>query len=247
MDLPGLALCARFAFPPNSLSLCGPSASFRQHDLRWYAQEQKLTKGTEELLSQFSTLFPYLCLIAKEARLNDAFNLKVVEAYWIGNNLTGMIKISNFVELLDLSLNLKKKIGKKDLVKINDKIALGATPHHSFHVLNIYKRTGYLDIPHTLATMDACLINWGKVVEIKNHLLTIETQPLVIKNDKLLFGTKIQRKIRSQGDNDILFSKLNLGDRISYHWGYFCQKLSGNQLQNLVYYTNLSLKFANIY
>lgn len=246
MDLSGLALCARFAYPPNSLSLCGPSASSRQNDLRWYAKEQKITKGTEELLSHFSTLYPYLCLIAKEAKLTGAFDLRVVEAYWIGNNLTGKVKIRNFVEHLDLSLNLKKKIGRNDLVKINDKIAMGATPHHSFHVLNIYKRTGYLDIPHTLATMDACLINWGKVETVDNNLLTIVTQPLIIKDDKLHFGGKILRTIRSQGDNDILFSKLNIGDWISYHWGFFCQKLTNEQLRNLVYFTNQSVKYANI-
>ena len=242
MDLTGLALCSRYSYPPNSLSLCGPD---KKKDLNWYSNSQHADKGTLEILSQFSTLYPYLSLIAQENNIIDPFYQKVVEAYWIGNKFLHQIPTTSFVTHVSDTIRLKKKIKKPDLYRIFDKITEGALPHHSFHVLNIYKRTGYLDISHTLTTMDACLINWGKVETIKKNLLTIDAQPLVIKGNILQFGKNIRRTIRSQGENDILFSKLNIGDWISYHWGYFCQKLSRSQLKNLIYYNNLSVNFAN--
>src|SRR3989338_6222486 len=242
MDLTGLALCSRYSYPPNSLSLCGPD---KKKDLNWYSIYQQADKGALEILSQFSTLYPYLILIARENKIKDPFYQKVVEAYWIGNKLLHQVPTTSFVTHLNDKIRLKEKIKRPDLHRIFDKITEGALPHHSFHVLNIYKRTGYLDIPYTLTTMDACLINWGKVITIKNNLLTIESQPLVIEGNMLQFGKNIRRTIRSQGENDILFSNLNIGDWISYHWGYFCQKLSQSQLKNLIYYNNLSVNFAN--
>lgn len=244
MSLSGLALCSRFSYPPNSLSLCGPD---KKNDLQWYAANQKTDKGTLEILSQFSTLFPYLSLIAQQNRLTDPFDLKVVEAYWLGNNLLYQIPLSRFVNHLSEGISLKKKLERKELETIFTKLTYGGLPHHSFHVLNIYKRTGHLDIPHTIETMDACLINWGKVKNILPHALIVETAPLTIINNKLTFSSTIERTLVSQGEKDILFAGLKPNDWVSYHWGYFCQKLSKDQLNNLIYYTTLSIKSANIY
>ncbi len=232
MSLTGLALCSRYSYPPNSLSLCGPD---KKSDLNWYSENQKSDRGTLEILSQFSTLYPYLTLIASENKIKDPFEKSVVEAYWIGNNLLHRIPITSFVSHLSDKIHLKAKI----------KIANGALPHHSFHVLNIYKRTGYLDIPHTIETMDACLINWGKVIKINKDFIVVNTKPLSIINNKLQFGKLKERKIIPQGEKDILLKNLKIGDWISYHWGYFCHKLTSVQLRNLVYYTNYSIKLAN--
>ena len=232
MSLTGLALCSRYSYPPNSLSLCGPD---KKSDLNWYSENQKTDRGTLEILSQFSTLYPYLTLIASENKIKDPFEKSVVEAYWVGNNLLHRIPITSFVSLLSNKIDVKAKI----------KIANGALPHHSFHVLNVYKRTGHLDILHTVETMDACLINWGKVKRINNDSLVIETKPIALINNKLEFGKLRERTVIPQGEKDVLFRDLKTGDWISYHWGYFCHKLSSLQLRNLIYYTNLSLNHAN--
>lgn len=244
MDLKGLALCSRYSYPPNSLSLCGPD---KKKDLNWYTVTQKTDKGTLEILSQFFTLYPYLTLIASVNKINDPFDKKVVEAYWIGNKLLHQIPATSFVGHLSDKIRLKEKIKRPDLYRIFDKITEGALPHHSFHVLNIYKRTGHLGILHTLETMDACLINFGKVIKMSSSSIMVETKPLRLKNNHLMFDQNMNRTIMTQGEKDILFKQLKIGDWISYHWGYFCQKLTNEQLQNLVYYTNLSVKYANIY
>lgn len=239
----GLALACRYSYPPNLLSLCGPK---KQTDLKWYAITGKTDKGTAEILSQFATLYPYLCFIAYQNNINNPFSPLVVEAYWLGNSLLNNISKRKFGYHLKDTLNLKKKIKPAELSLVLSKLDSDALPHHSFHILNVYKRTGHLDILHTVETMDACLINWGKVVEIKGNNIFVKTQPLKLINDKLTFASDMIRTIIPQGVNDERFKKLKIGDTVSYHWGYFCQKLTAIQLRNLIYYTKLSLAVANL-
>lgn len=200
--------------------------------------------GTREILSEFSTLYPYLSLIAYENKLSDPFDIRVVEAYWLGNKLLNIPKIS-FVRHLTDSIGLKKKLTRGKLNFILDKFKFDLLPHHSFHVLNIYKRTGHLDIPYTVKTMDACLVNWGRVVEILPDKLKIRTQRLKLLNDRLIWEENIERKIIPQGEKDKIFKKVIIGDLVSYHWGMLCQKLSTRQLNNIKYFTHLSLSAAN--
>src|SRR3989344_4490377 len=176
MSLDGLALCSRFSYPPNSLSLCGPD---KKNDLNWYATTQNTDRGTIEILSQFSTLYPYLTLIAQENKIKDPFDRRVVEAYWVGNDLLYKIPLSRFVTHLSDTIMLKKKLKKNNLELILSKLTNGALPNHAFHVLNVYKRTGHLDIPHTIQTMDACLINWGKIIKTQKSSIVIETRALL--------------------------------------------------------------------
>ncbi len=242
MSISGLFTCSRFAQPPNSLSLCGPDS---KKDLTFYSTTQYIDEGASNILSQFSTLYPYLSLIAKENNLRDPFDIRVVEAYWIGNSFLSKVSINHFASHLSDVLNLKKKISRKELNRTFSKLNYNAFPHHSFHVLNIYYRTGHLPIPHTLETMEACLVREGKVEQIFDSQIIIKTKPLKQKNNKLFWGESIKRTISAQDKNDILLKKIKPGDWISYHWGKLCQRLSKLQLQNLIYYTNLSLNLAN--
>jgi len=242
MDIQGLTLCSRFSYPPNSLSLCGPE---KQKDLNWYSGTLNSDKGNREILEEFSTLYPYLTLIASQNKIKDPFDTRVVEAYWLGNNLLSKVPLIPFVNHLSEKIALKKKIKKSSLEKAFIKISKGALPNHSFHVLNIYKRTGNLDILHDVESLDACIINWGKVLSVQKNEIIVDTNPLTIKEGILKFGKSRQRILMSQGYNDKLFQTVITGDWITYHWGYFCQKLSNIQLKNLIYYTKLSVNFAN--
>lgn len=242
MDLKGLALCSRYSYPPNSFSLCGPD---KQKNLKWYATTQETDQGTAEILSQFTTLFPYLSLIAYENNIRDPFDKRVVEAYWLGNSLLSRVSIRSFGRHLSDTLLLRKKLPGKKLESILVTLEDGALPYHAFHVLAIYKRTGHLDIPHTVETMDACIINCGQVIRIQSGTIVVRTKPLRYIGNKLVFGKPITRTLMTQGEKDVLFKQLKIGNWISYHWGYFCQKLTNIQLQHLIYYNNLSVNLAN--
>ncbi|MFC1626831.1 DUF6390 family protein [Patescibacteria group bacterium] len=242
MNSNGLALTARYAYPPNSFSLCGPN---KQSDLAWYSATQKITKGTKEILENFSTLFPYLTLIARYNNISDPFDPRVVEAYWIGNELLLQVPAHALGNLITDTLQIKKKITKGQMSKLTHKINKQAYPHHTFHVLNVYKRTGHDPSTHTLQTVDACIINWGKVINKSSTSITILTKPLQYINEKLIFGKQIQRVIKLQGENDVQAKHIKTGTIVSYHWGYVCNTLSQHQLLNLQKFTYHAIAHVN--
>lgn len=242
MTIDGLSLCTRFAYPPNSLSLCGPE---KQTDLYWYTRSGNADKGTIEILSSFHTLFPYLRLIAAENRILSPFDKRVVEAYWLGNQLLHAISPSSFIKHLEDDLSLKKKLPKKRLQALYTKLPFGALPHHAFHVLNVWKRTGHIDDVHSVQTMDACMINWGTVIRVLPTSLVIKTQSLRQKQDVLFLDQSMIREIQTLGKNDSRAQSVHTGDIVTYHWGRFCEKITIKQRHNLSYYTQRALIIAN--
>lgn len=242
MSHAGIALCTRFGYPPNSLSLCGPE---KQTDLSYYASTQKTDPGPIEILKAFQTLYPYLVLIAHENNIRDPFDPKVVKAYWIGNTLLENISLKTFsTHLLD-SLMLKKKLPKTESTPILEKLDSGLLPHHNFHVLNIYHRTGNIDEDHTVATMDACIIHSGTVVKKMKQSLIVETSPLILDKEELTFGKAMLRTIHPINKDDTIFSSVSIGDTVAYHWGILVSKLTKNDAANLRHYTTQALILAN--
>src|SRR3989344_4040081 len=104
----GLITCCRYAYPPNSLSLCGPVE--QTSNLSYYATNRVWDLGTKEILAQFSTLYPYLFLIAYENDLKDLYDTRVVEAYWIGNRLLNNISKKSYAAHLTDKIGLKMKL-----------------------------------------------------------------------------------------------------------------------------------------
>jgi hypothetical protein len=243
MNLNGLSFCARYAFPPNSLSLCGPEN--KKSELKYYSSNLYTDNGLSEILSHFSTLFPYLKLIAGENNIKDPFDKRVVEAYWIGNILLNKIQSSELANHFAEGLDLKRMLNKKKFNNLNSLITLGFLPHHSSHVLNVYIRTGHIHIPHVIETIDACIINCGNVFRKSKNSLFIKTQKIEINHGKLVFKKNIIRELIPANNKDKIFNKIKPGDLISYHWGTICDKLTQNQFRNLSYYTQLSLDLAN--
>ena len=102
----GLLQCSRYAFGPNRLHYCGPDAS---QEILAYIDNKEQDPGLEKLLSAFQTLYPYLEMISRANNIADPFDERVVEAYWIGNDLlanTGkkhdLLSLSLFVRLNQL-------------------------------------------------------------------------------------------------------------------------------------------------
>ncbi|MBI4226240.1 hypothetical protein HY612_03965, partial [Candidatus Roizmanbacteria bacterium] len=163
MDAKGLLLCARYSSAPNYFGYCGPPKNSSLVD---HLRAEIGDREVERILSQFDTLYLNLKLIALENKIKDPFNLRVVEAYWIGNGLLKNIKSKDYVALLSEKFELEKKIGKGKFDMLKYKFLSNQTlPHHSFHVFNIFKRTGNLVVNHTLETMDSCRVGWGKVIQ----------------------------------------------------------------------------------
>ena len=161
MNYDGLLKCINYSYPPNSLQYCGPD---KTEAIIAYKQENI---GSDELVSfmkDFHTLYVYLRFIAYENNIKDPFDPHVVEAYWIGNPLLTTVSMKGFWKCLVEDHMLKKRLKQNDLRWLMGKIPQGAVPHHTFHVLNVFTRTGHHTVEHTLETMDACRISWGKVI-----------------------------------------------------------------------------------
>ena len=260
MNSHGLLTCSHYAFPPNSLHYCGPE---KQNDLIGYQGEQIADQGLAEIIRDFQTLYPYLTLISQENNIRDPFDPRVVEAYWIGNELLKNVSMRQFYRHFTDSLHLKKRLKRKDFELLTGKFDGGALPHHTFHVLNIFTRTGHHAVEHTLETMDACRIGWGKVVKNTNKShpefisgsILVKTKPLIIQNGKLTLGNETSKQVSIAGaqiinhpaERDLASpDKPEILNRyVSFHWNTFCDFLTELQARNLEYYTLRAIHLAN--
>ncbi len=246
MDKQGLLLCARYSVAPNFFGYCGPDENPSLVD---HLKEQVADKEVSSILSEFETLYQYLIFIATENKIRDPFDRNVVEAYWIGNSLLHKASNFDYVSLLHEKLSLEHKTGMRKFQIIRQKVLSNHFyPHHSFHVLNIFKRTGHDPSNHTLETMDACRISFGTLKSQGSNLktVTVETRPLIFKNDRLQLGTPILKELRTNYKGKTFLNHLKEGDWVSFHWGFVCDVLTDEQVKNLEFYTQRSIFFFNL-
>jgi hypothetical protein len=228
----------RYAFMPNRLRYCGGDDN---RTLFEYGIDSTVDGGLRPLLKRFTGALPYLQLIARANRIADPFDPRVVEAYWIGNQLL------DGVEVRQLYDHLSERFGKQLQGRTRDlilgKAPAGARPHHSFHVLDVHSRLGELE--HSLHTLDSCRVSWGRVERVESGELVIARSPLELVAGKLVLGgpqtESVTRQIEGRGFAD----GAQAGDWISVHWGWACEVLTAAQVAHLDRYTRHNLAIAN--
>lgn len=234
--------CSRYAFGPNRLHYCGPDAN---KEIEEYIKHSETDLGLAHLMKQFQTMYPYLNHIARANHIKDPFDDKVVEAYWVGNELLETIEKKIFHNHLIDDHKIPKKIGIKSFRLVENKIGEGAVPHHSFHVLDIWKRTGNLQIEHTLESMDECRISWGRVTKVEGPFIYADSPRLSYKDGKLFLDKPTEKKMVRRLESTYDIEQLKIGDSITIHWSVPCEVVNEKQLKALKYYTNLHLQLAN--
>jgi hypothetical protein len=235
----GALLAAQYAFPPNRLELCGPPETAAMLD---YLAEQTTDRGLEEILRRFAGAFPYLHFIAASNGIADPFDRRVVEAYWIGNDLLNGVRMSDFFRHLDERFQTRSP--KKLFEMLLGQVPEGARPHHNFHVFAIPLRTGHVDAGHTLETLDACRISWGAVTAVLADELLVSRRPLVLDGDLLALGAPEVRAVRWRSGGKA-FSPAAPGDTVAIHWGCGCGRLSDAQRRALERETLFHLGLVN--
>jgi len=238
----GILRCVRYAYMPNRLNFCGPD---KNQELSYYSQTNQIDAGLGLILKEFQTLYPYLNFIARVNDIRDPFDERVVEAYWIGNDLLERIDRSQLYTHLIEEHHLKKKLNRFLFKKVIEKIPLGAKPHHNFHVLNVWKRTKYFDEMYTLNSMDLCRISWGRIKKIEEPYLIVEYQPLVFEKNRLELGNWTPQKVLFEINGSGFVKKPKQGDWISFHWNFACEVLNLKQVKNLKKYTQESIRLVN--
>lgn len=228
----GLNLFVKYALPPNVLGYCGPSTPLRTSPTEVFFDRQALF--------QFEGAVPYLRLIALANGIKDEFDQRVVEAYWLGNDLLKKVSDKNLYS--NIEGRFKKKMKDKDWRWLVSESVPMAKPHHVFHVFDIYRRAGLLRSgakDKILETMDNCRIGWGRVLRQGAGRVDAECNPLEFKDGKLILAKKTIKNLIS------LDPSIRVGDEVSIHWNYVCDRITVRQKRNLIFWTNFHLDITN--
>ncbi len=236
--LAGSLRFVRYAFMPNQLRYCGGD----DHRMLFeYGVEHVVDGGLNPLLRKFTGALPYLQLIARANRIPDPFDERVVEAYWIGNELLDGVEVRQLYEAL------RERFGKQLQGRTRDwvlgKAPAGARPHHNFHVFDVHSRVGELE--HSLNTMDNCRVSWGKVMIDEGAELVVEQQPLVLAEGKLVLGPPVRKRVVRQIEGRGFADGARPGDWVSLHWGWVCEVITPFQQCNLARFTDDHIRLAN--
>lgn len=222
----GLVRFIRYAFMPNHLGYCGGNEASQLFE---QAVTNQPDAGLIPLLVKFTGAVPYLRTIASANGIADPFDPRVVEAYWVGNQLL------DGVEARDLYAALSERFGPHLPPKVREvvlrKAPQGARPYHLFHVIDVYRRLENDEI--SLASIDSCRVSWGRVTAVDGGSLTVDRRPLLMSEGTFSLGParpeRVLRSLSGQGFAD----GATVGDWVSIHWGWTCEVLDAAQVAQL--------------
>lgn len=234
----GLLLFARYAFMPNRLGFCGGPS---ERGLFEACVEAQSSPELRDWAKQFEGAYPYLALIARANGLPDPLDYRVVEAYWLGNELLAGASMAPFYD--SLRERFAARLSAKTLEWVLGKVPAGGEPFHAFHVLEVCRRTGAL--AESLETLDNCRISWGQVQAVDNGHLCVAVQPIVFAGGRLALGAAEIRRVMRHVDGRGFVEDAQPGDWVSIHWGWACDRLAPRQLNNLHRHTLRHLALAN--
>ncbi len=234
----GIALGARFSLATNRLKFCGPEDA--EPLLYRAAAEGTGLEQAALALSRFEALYPYLKAIAHRWNLSP-WDRRVIEAYWIGNDLLDGFGPEEFRGILQ-ALVLR---GLPSFVaqELSEHLPARPLPHHVFHVayVGVGAVTGH--VPTTVPNMELCRPSWGRVRSIGPNRLELEAFPLALRNGRLGLGEERTGEVRYDPK---LLPGLRVGATVAAHWGWAAVELTDSQRASLERYTTLSLEQANL-
>ena len=234
----GLVRFIRYAFMPNHLGYCGGAEN---EILLEHAADNRPDDRLAPLLAKFTGAVPYLKTIAWANGLTDPFDTRVVEAYWLGNELLER------VEAADLHRSLEERFGRQLPPKLREQVLRkppqGAKPYHLFHVLDVYRHLESQEVG--MAAMESCRISWGRVRAVDGATLMVDRQPLVTVDGKLALGEPRVEPVRRTVLDKGFVDDVAVGDWVSVHWGWACEVIDARTRGNLDAYTRRHLAIAN--
>jgi hypothetical protein len=239
---PGPLLFARYAYPPNSLGLCGADV---QRTLLEYGAARESDGGLAELARTFEGAWPYLELIAGANGITDPLDPRVVEAYWVGNELLDRVQPGDLARHVDE--RFRGRLGRSG-ERVVDAVRAGAVPHHCFHVFAVYPwlglmRTGVIDEP--LRILDQCRTTPARVLAVDGDDVCVLARPLLYEGGRLKLGGPEERTARWADDGLSFVAAPAPGDDVSLHWGFVCDVLSPAAARALDRATRRALRAVN--
>ena len=239
---PGPLLFARYAYPPNALGYCGPTDPAA---LLQAASQGIDLEAVRHLASRFEGAWPYLQLIAGYNGIPDPLDRRVVEAYWVGNQLADRVPPS--VLATSLCDRFERRAGRH-LGSLISATSVGGVPQHNFHVFAVYPWLGLLragvDGP-PLQVLDQCRIRWGRVETVHGDLVAVRSRPLRFQGSRLVLGAERVEEVRRGLDGVGFIADIESGDVVSMHWDWVCDRLSRAALTWLRACTRRNLDAVN--
>jgi hypothetical protein len=227
-----------FSFMPNRLGYCGGPD---QRELRDYYVAGRADAGLARLLHRFEGAMPYLRLIGAANGIADPLDRRVVEAYWVGNDLLDRTDLHAFYRSLEE--RFKGRVAPRSLERLLGKVPGGARPHHNFHVFETYLRTNTL--PAGIETLEQCRIGWGTVLSTTPQQVTVAAPPLVWRAEGLALGHPEPRMLVRSLDGYTPLADLAPGDQVAFHWEWVAARLTPAQAAALERETRHHLRLAN--
>ena len=238
----GPVLFARYAYGPNRFGYCGPDDADELLEAGAAGQDTVL----RALAQRFEGAYPYLALIATSAGLPDPLDRRVVEAYWLGNDLLRAVPPGSFGASLDQ--RFRPRVKAADWRWLALKPGDGARPVHAFHVLDVFPRVGLIrggQVDGILEIMDSCRIRWGRVLERIGDQLVVSATRLQLVDGRLQHGPAGVERVQAWRDATGFIDTPETGDIVSLHWSWACDRLDERQLANLIRWTGRQLEIAN--
>lgn len=234
----GVTRFIRYAFMPNHLGYCGGNEN---EVLLERAATGQAGSELTPMLTRFTGALPYLRAIAAANRIGDPFDARVVDAYWLGNELLAG------VEAGDLHKTLEARFGRQLPPKLREQVLRkppeGAKPFHFFHVVDVYRHLERETVG--MAAIESCRISWGQVEAVDGAGLTVRRQPLAWRDGKLALGDALPERVLRSVDGLGFVDDVAVGDWVSVHWGWACEVLDAHRLANLRGWTDVHMAIAN--
>ncbi|PIP18189.1 MAG: hypothetical protein COY82_02190 [Parcubacteria group bacterium CG_4_10_14_0_8_um_filter_35_7] len=220
----GLQIAAAFSYGCGRANYLGISSLLKKFI---FSQEGKIEKEVRNSLKRLAS-YPYYKLIALASEIDDPFDLRVVKAHWIGNDLLEKISREHIKELIkDKSL---REIGwtKELIVYSMPRLASDRfLAHHNFYAIS-----ELLKFPVLIEKgRNNCWIIGGKVVKA-------EKNELIIKCHSLIFDGEFRiGRVREEKIKRGFLRNVKAGDLIASHFGEARFIINGKDLENLIKYT----------
>ena len=239
----GPTLFARFAYPPNALGYCGPD---EHRTLLEYAASGVVDGDLRSLARGFDGAWPYLELIAAANGIGDPLDRRVVEAYWIGNDLLEHVPMS----LLATSLEARfRGPAGRDWSRLSEVIT--AAPLAAARIPRLRgvpvgrpparrrrRRAAprARPVPHPLGSRRG-----GAPATARR----CACRPLRWDGRTLALGPSAIESALIARDGYGLAGPLQPGDVVALHWEWVCDRLSPRQLASLRAVTASHLDLVN--
>lgn len=223
MSTEGALAFARFAYPPNELGYCGPAGAAAMLDPDAAGEIDRRAR-------KFEGAWTYLELIAEASGLDDPLDERVVEAYWVGNDL--LERCDPAAVHRRLEDRFRGQVGGtwRDAAK-------RALAHHSFQVFEVYPWARLLAAsgnPTALTVLQECRIRVGRVVAVSGETATVESTPLKWDGARLAPGGDRLEEARWSAGGSSLLDGVRAGDTVALHWDWVCDVISADQAAQIV-------------